>query len=157
LKLNIQSGSCESFVSQVYLDLQRFEQGGEFIYTAAWHSQVLGKILATTDDARLPISGQSHALRLIKIWILKSRQPDQAIPQRRCQFCFWYIDLIPNNQIKTLRQRSNHWMFLMLSGWRRSPGTVAIFISYGKPNTQKFILLLSMLGDSLYFCTGHPV
>jgi len=115
------------------------------------------RILAATDDVRFAIRGQAHPLRLVKVRVLKSCQPDQAIPQRRRQICFLNIDLVPNHQVDLLRQRPNHWRVFVFSGWRCSPGTVAIFIGYWETNAQQFIQVLSMFNHGLHICLGHSV
>jgi hypothetical protein len=87
----------------------RVQQFKNFANAAARHGDVSGEVLATGDDTRLAKGGKPHGLRLVELWVLKCRNPENAIDHRRRQSLFFYVYEIRARDRDRFRERAFYW------------------------------------------------
>ena len=82
-KSHVQRCSRDTFVFDVYGNLQVTQQRLNIVKAAAWQTDMLRMFFRAGYDPRLIVCRQPHCLSLIELRVLKRRRADQAIPQFR--------------------------------------------------------------------------
>jgi hypothetical protein len=76
----------------------------------------------------LPKNWQPHCLRGIELWILKRRETNQAIDERRRQGAAIDVDLIAQNYLDPLRHHADDRLFGLSPRRRRQPRLILIIV-----------------------------
>ena len=108
LKRHIQRLAGEAFVANVDLDLQIGKQALHFLETSSRQGEMMRVILGAGNNPWLAVRRQTHGLRFVELRILKRRNPEQSIPQRRWQPVLLDVDLVAKRQFQSLRQRTGN-------------------------------------------------
>lgn len=104
VKLNFDRHPGKPLIANLRLDAMCFEQRNSVSEATPRQSDVVGEIIAARDHTRLPVSRQTHCLRLIELWILECGQPKQAIEHRGRQVFLFDVDEICTNDLNAFRK-----------------------------------------------------
>ena len=118
---DVQRSASAAFVTEDGLDLQRLEELLHFLKATARQSKMLRMIFGAMDDSRLIVGRQAHRLGPVEFGILKRRQSQQTIAQRRRKELLGHVNLVGENQFHALRQRPGNRRFLATARWRCGP------------------------------------
>jgi hypothetical protein len=86
------------------IDAQFRQKRLHIAQAAARQTNVLTVVFGASDDAWFVVRRQAHGLGLVKLWVLKCREPNESIPQSWRQAVFGEIRLIPENYLNPIRQ-----------------------------------------------------
>ena len=89
-----------ALVANDHVDTTLGEHLANIIEAAAWQPDVMREILGACDDARLVVRRKPHRLSFVELGVLKSSQPQQAIPKPGIQAFFGDIDLIAQDKFQ---------------------------------------------------------
>src|SRR2546425_7517896 len=107
------------------------------------------EILGARDDAWLVVRRKPHRLRFVELGVLKSSQPQQAIPKPRMQAFFGDVDLIAQDKFQRRRQFSDDWRFAAMTRRRRHPRLRIFVILWWQPHTENAASSFSVF-DNLF-------
>src|SRR5207249_494891 len=105
------------------------------------------EILGARDDAWLVVRRKPHRLRFVELRVLKSSQPQQAIPKPRMQAFFGNVDLIAEDKFQRRRQFPDDWRFPAMTRRRRHPRLRIFVILWRQPHTENAASSFSVFDD----------
>ena len=122
-----------AFVAHGQGDAQFFQQTLHRLAAAARQGDVVRKQLGAGDDARDAEGGASHRLGAVEGRVLEGRKTDEPVDQARRQAGARDVDLVAQNRVDPLRQRSGNLGQRPAPRRRRAPGLVVLLVERQTP------------------------